>query len=131
MSVHSNRKTENNAPAFSPVAMMTPQEFEAYWQTHRLAILHAENEYQDAVRRYRLSSGADWLLFAVPAVCGIATLECCPLSSELHKWGVAAAVVVVTFVLCVWVKSMLTPGRSPAEIEQAIKQRLKKEKCTG
>lgn len=102
-------------------------EFEEYWKANRARILKEDAEYQQACRRYKMSSGADWLLFAIPIAAGIVFLDYCPIAHELLKWLLGAAVTAVCFVGCVFVKSMITDGKSPESVEQAIKERYKKD----
>ena len=45
---------------------MEKQEFETFWKANRERILMSSDEYIKATSSYKLSSGADWLLFAIP-----------------------------------------------------------------
>lgn len=102
-------------------------EFEKYWMAHRKQLLSANDEYRRVEDSYKIKSGADLLLFGIPAVVGITFLSVCPMASELLKWLLSAVVTVVCFVVCVWVKSVLSGERSLEEIEREIKdEELKK-----
>lgn len=39
------------------------------------------------------------------------------------RWLACAVVVVVTFVLCAWIKSLVSGTKSAAEIEEKVKER--------
>lgn len=102
-------------------------EFELLWLERRKRILAADEEYRMATDGYRMTSGADWLLFGMPVVAAILVLDMSFFSSELLNWVVSAAVAVVMFGGAVFVKSLITGGRSVSEIEADIKKRCREE----
>ncbi len=105
---------------------MTPTEFEEYWQQHKNAILSRNRQYQQAREKYKMNSGADWILFAIPAVSGVITMNNIPGDNELLKWTASALVTFAVFVVCVWVKGMMSGKSSPDEIERHIKEEVKR-----
>lgn len=103
---------------------MTEKEFETYWAQNRATILNGDASYKKAKESYKISSGADWLLYAIPVIAGIVFMDWCPITHELLKWLLSAVVTIVCFALCVWVKSLTSGEASPEEVEKRIKQRL-------
>ena len=97
------------------------EDFEKYWLMHREQLLRANDEYRRVEDSYKIKSGADLLLFGIPVVVGISFMNLCPITSELLKWLLSAVVTVACFVICVWVKSLLSGDRSIDEIEREIK----------
>ena len=85
----------------------------------------SSDEYIKATSSYKLSSGADWLLFAVPIVAAIIFMEQCSIERELLKWFAGAGITIVTFFICVWIKSMISGSRSPEDVEREIKERIR------
>ncbi len=102
------------------------EDFETFWKANRERLLAENKEYQQAKNHYKMSSGADWLLFAIPAIVGILSFDHILLESEVLKWLCCAAITIVSFVVCVWIKSMTIGGRSPEEIEREIKEKRMK-----
>lgn len=105
---------------------MTPTEFENYWQQHKDAILSRNRQYQQAREKYKMNSGADWILFAIPAVSGVITMNNTHVDNKLLKWIISALVTIIVFVACVWVKGMMSGKSSPDEIERHIKEEVKR-----
>lgn len=103
---------------------MTEIEFDTYWTSHKTQILNANADYQKAKSDYGTTGGADLLLYAVPVVTGILAMEYCPLERELLRWLLCAGVVIACFVVCVWVKSLVTDSQPPEAVENKIRQRL-------
>ncbi len=103
---------------------MTEKEFDTYWSAHKTQILNSDNTYQKAKSDYSTTGGADLLLYAVPVVAGILTMEYCTLDRELLRWLLCAGVVIISFVVCVWVKSLITDSQPPEAVEKQIRQRL-------
>ncbi len=101
--------------------------FEMLWLERRKQILAADEEYHKATESYRMTSGADWLLFGMPVVGAIIVLDCSFFNSEFVNWIVAAAVAIVMFIGAVFVKSLITGNRPVSEIEAEIKQRYREE----
>ncbi|MBQ1668521.1 MAG: hypothetical protein II063_11160, partial [Prevotella sp.] len=46
-----------------------------------------------------------------------------PFQRELVNWLIGAFAAIVTFVLCVWIKSIISGNRSLDEVEKEIKAR--------
>lgn len=106
---------------------MTEQEFETYWKQHRNEILSRNSEYIDAKEHFNIHNGADLILFGLPIVAGIVFLNNINISNEILTWILSAFVTILTYALCVWIKSAITGTKSPDEVEQTIKERLKSE----
>jgi len=104
--------------------MMNEKEFETYWQSNRKRLLDNDASYREAKNNYKMTSGADWLLYAIPVVSAIVVMDNCNITNELLKWAVGAAVCILCFVVCVWIKSLNSDGLSPDDIEKRIKKRL-------
>lgn len=102
-------------------------EFELLWLERRKQILAADEEYIRATEGYRMTSGADWLLFGMPVVAAIMVLEMSFFGSEIINWLVAALVAALLFVVAVYVKTLITGGRSVTEIEADAKRRCREE----
>ena len=111
---------------FSTFAAMDDEKFEVLWQKNRKSLLSEDREWQQLQQSYKVSSGADMLLFGIPAVAGIVSFNYVPLSGELLKWLVSAVVTVLCFVLCVFVKSLFSPTLSASEIEKRVKTDYRK-----
>lgn len=105
---------------------MDDEKFEVLWQKNRKSLLNEDREWQQLQQSYKVSSGADMLLFGIPAVAGIVSFSYVPLSGELLKWIVSAVVTVLCFVLCVFVKSLFSPTLSASEIEKRVKTGYRK-----
>lgn len=102
-------------------------EFEMLWLEKRKQILAADEEYKKATESYKMTSGADWLLFGMPVVGAIIVLDGSFFSSEMVNWIVAAIVAIVMFVGAVFIKSLIVGGRPVSEIEADVKQRFREE----
>ena len=76
---------------------MTEKEFEKYWKANRESILQKDEEYQHAKENFKMSSGADMLLFGIPIVAGIVFMNNVHLGNELLNWVASAA---ITSLLC-------------------------------
>ena len=59
----------------------------------------------------------------IPLLGGVVFMDMVPIEHELLRWLACAAVVVVVFVLCVWIKSVTAGAKSSAEVEKRIKDR--------
>ncbi len=106
---------------------MTAQQFDEYWQQHREQLLANDSEYQTAKKNLGMNTGADWLLFGIPAIAGILSFSWFTLHNELLRWLVSAVVTIVCFVLCVWLKSVLTGDRPLDEIEADLRESLRRQ----
>lgn len=101
---------------------MTDKEFETYWKENRMTILDKNDEYRHAKENFKIHSGADLILFGIPIVAGIVSINNVPLQNELLKWVVSAVITIICFALSVWVKSLITGTVSPDEVEQRLKE---------
>ena len=70
-----------------------------------------------------MKSGADWLLFGIPVVAGIVSMQYIPLQHELLRWVASILITIVVFALCVYVKSLTNPHRAIEDIENDVKRR--------
>ena len=102
---------------------MTEEQKEELWLKNKSRLLKESTEYQEALQQFKMKSGADWLLFAIPVVAGIVFMNSVPVKPEWLLWVCTVAVAVVIFAICVFVKSLSIAGRLPTEIERDIKQR--------
>ena len=100
--------------------------FEMLWLEKRKAILMNNEEYRKATEGYKMSSGADWLLFGMPIVAAIIVLDQSFFANEMLNWLLGAGVAAVMFVIAVAVKSFIIGARPVSEIEEEIKLRCKK-----
>lgn len=103
---------------------MNEKEFEKYWHTNKQKLLNEHPAYRKAKDSYKMSSGADWLLYTIPVISGIMFMDYCTISHELLKWIASAAVTIICFVLCVWTKSLFSNNPSLSEIEKQVKKQL-------
>lgn len=87
-----------------------------------MTILEKNDEYRHAKENFKIHSGADLILFGIPVVAGIVSINNVPLQNELLKWIVSAVITIVCFALSVWVKSLITGTVSPDEVEQRLKE---------
>ena len=106
---------------------MTDKEFDTYWKENRMTILDKNDEYRHAKENFKIHSGADLILFGIPVVAGIVSINNVPLQNELLKWIVSAVITIVCFALSVWVKSLITGTVSPDEVEQRLKETKRRE----
>ena len=100
--------------------------FEQYWQENRQRLLRQNREYNETLESYKMHSGADWLLFAIPVVAALLVFDWHPFASELLCWIVSALVAIVCFALCVAVKSYTSHARPLSEIEAEVKEQARK-----
>lgn len=105
---------------------MTEKEFENYWNSNRQQILSNNEEYIRAKEHFKMSSGADWLLFGIPIVAGIVFMNNSLISSEILNWLASACITIICFAICVWIKGIITGSESPDQIEEKIKNKIKK-----
>ncbi|HEY9551561.1 MAG TPA: hypothetical protein VIQ97_04680 [Prevotella sp.] len=101
-------------------------DFEQLWSANKAAILDKNEEYKRIKDSYKLASGADWLLFAIPAVVGITVFNYAFATNELLNWLLSALASVVAFVGCVWIKSLLNGNRTLSEVENEVKDECRK-----
>lgn len=106
---------------------MTEKEFDTYWKEHRDSILSNDADYRRAKENFKMSNGADMLLWGIPIVAGIVFMNNMHFGNELLNWLASALVTIVCFALCVCVRSLATGSGSPDEVEEKIKERIKKE----
>jgi hypothetical protein len=107
---------------------MTEEQFNKWWKDNRHRLLHEDKEYAERENSYKIKSGADLLLFAIPALAGIIFLESGLVKHEMLNWLCAAIVVIVTFLISAFIKSQMIPGDSLYDIEQRIRQQIHDEK---
>lgn len=99
------------------------ERFEALWREQGYRLLREDGEYRQLSESFRLKTGGDFLLFGIPLLVGVVFMDMAPIERELLRWLATAAVVVVAFVLCVWVKSATGGSKSAAEVERRVKER--------
>jgi hypothetical protein len=104
------------------------EQFEQLWSERRMQLLRRDSEYREAAEQFKMTSAADVLLFVIPVIVGIVSIDYLPLQSELLRYFVSAVITVAAFVLCVWAKSLALGGsRSVADIERRVKERCYRE----
>ncbi|MBO4606331.1 MAG: hypothetical protein J5682_00340 [Prevotella sp.] len=103
--------------------MKYPKEFEEYWAANKRRLLQEDEEWRQATEAYQMKSGADWLLFGIPVVAGIVSMQYIPLQYELLRWVASISITIVVFALCVYVKSLTNPHRAIEDIESDVKLR--------
>ncbi|MBO4827074.1 MAG: hypothetical protein J5506_07570 [Prevotella sp.] len=106
---------------------MTEQEFETWWKANRQQLLHQNSEYVERENSYKIRSGADLLIFALPVVAAILFLESGIIRHEMLNWLASAGVAIVTFLVSAFIKSQTLPGDSLYDIEQRIKAEYRKQ----
>jgi len=104
---------------------LTP--FERYWQQNRQRLLQENPDYRAVVDGYKMRTGADWLLFAMPVVAALLVFDWSPFQREMLNWLLSAFVAIVSFALCVAVKSWLSGARPLSEIEAEVKEQARRE----
>ncbi len=97
--------------------------FELKWLENKKRLLNEDDEYKQAVEAYKMKSGADWLLFGIPVVAGIVSMQTIPLRHEILRWAASIGITIVVFVICVIIKSMSNPHRAIEDIEADVKER--------
>ena len=97
--------------------------FENWWMANKQRVLSEDREYSDAIGTYKMTSGADWLLFGIPVVTGILCIEYVPIESEVLRWAVSFLAALLVSVACVYVKSLSNPHRPISDIEADVKKR--------
>lgn len=107
------------------------EDFEQYWYTNKRRILNSDRRYLEAKENFSMSSGADWLLFAIPVVTGIVFMENVEISSEILLWLATAGVVIVCFVLCVFIKSQISDAPDLVSIEETIRKEYEQKFLEG
>ena len=100
---------------------MYSDDFERWWKDNKDDILHNDADYQRVLNSYKIKSGADLLLFAIPVVSGIVSMKYIPVDNELIKWLISAVITILIFLLCVWVKSTTIHGETLSDIEERLK----------
>ena len=89
---------------------------------NRKQLLAESEEYKQTLDGYKMKTGADWILFAIPVVAGIVTFNYIPIANELLRWLATVGVTVLVFAVCVFIKSTTIPGRTLEEIEKDVKK---------
>ena len=100
-----------------------PKEFEEYWAVNKHRLLQEDEEYHKATEAYKMTTGADWLLFGIPVVVGIVSMQYIPIHHEILRWCASIGITILVFTLCVYVKSLTNPHRAIEDIESDIKKR--------
>lgn len=107
--------------------MVRDEDFERWWKDNKNDILREDAEYQRVQNSYKIKSGSDLLLFAIPFVSGIVSMKYIPVDNEIIKWIISAVITIAVFLVCVWIKSTTIPGETLSEIEERLKQRFEEE----
>lgn len=107
--------------------MQPHNDFERFWAVNKRRILEADEEYRRARDAYKMKTGTDWLLFGIPVAGAIVVFDYTPFKNELLNFLSVAALTIVLFVICVWIKSLMNNNRPLSEIEEDIKKKYKEE----
>lgn len=111
------------------MGVVDDNQFERLWLENKHRLLNADREYRDMVDSYKMNSGADWLLFGIPVVAGIASFQAFAFDNELLRWLVSAVITVVAFAISAYVKSLIVGGKPVSDIEERIKKDSYKRYC--
>jgi len=103
---------------------MTEKEFEEYWRVNRNKLLNQNASFKASKDSYKMTTGADWLLYAIPVVAGIVFMDCCSIQHELLRWFACAGITIACFVLCVFIKTLISGDQSMDDIEKQMKKHL-------
>ncbi len=103
--------------------MVKDENFERWWKENKSDILNEDTEYQRVQNSYKIKSGSDLLLFGIPVVSGIVSMQYIPVESEILKWIISAVITIAVFLVCVWIKSTTIPGETLSDIEQRLKNK--------
>ncbi len=98
------------------------KEFEEIWNKKKSEILLKDKEYNETLDSYKMNGSTGILMFVIPVAAGLIFMNKVNIGHEIMKWVAGAVVTMVTFVVCVWIKSMFTGGKSLSEIEKRIKK---------
>ena len=96
------------------------------WREQGYRLLREDEEYRRLADSYKLKTGSDFMLFAIPLLVGVVFMDKAPIERELLRWLACAAVVVVAFVVCAWLKSVVSGSGSAADVERRVKERCYK-----
>lgn len=99
------------------------ERFEELWREHGYRLLREDAEYRQLTDSFKIKTGGDYLLFAIPLLSGVVFMDKAPIEHELLRWLACAVVVVVVFVVCAWIKSAVSGSKSSAEVEKHVKER--------
>jgi hypothetical protein len=81
---------------------------------------------------YKMNTGADRLLFAIPVVAAFVVINIGLFRKELLNWVVGAVTAIVIFVVSVWIKTLMSGNRSLEVVEKEVKEIMwRKYKDTG
>lgn len=98
-----------------------PDNFEQFWLEHSAQLLHNDEEYSKATGKYKMTTGADWLLFAIPVAVGVFLKDYLPIANELLNLLACVAAAFLSFLLCVWVKTVISGVPDLSAIEKRVK----------
>lgn len=104
--------------------IMNEQEFQNYWYANRTKLLNEDAEYIEAKEQVKANGKADWLFYVVAAFAGISFMSKSGIQHELLNWFLSAVITIVCFLLCVFIKSLISNDPSLDDIEKKVRQRL-------
>lgn len=113
-----------NPGDLSPLQPLSAMEeiFIQWWKENRVHLLKENPEYQRVLNDYKLKSGSDWLLFALPIVAGTGSFQYLHFRQEFLNYLVASLIAIVCFFLCAWIKALTNGNPSLADIEERLRQ---------
>ncbi len=99
------------------------ESFEHIWREQGYRLLREDEEYRQLADSYKMKTASDYALFVIPLLIGVAFMDLAPIAHEMLRWVACAAVVVVAFVVCAWVKTAFGGAKSASDVEKRIKER--------
>lgn len=101
--------------------------FEQYWLQNGKRLLKADSEYTRATGGYKMSSGADWLLFAIPVAVGVVLKDYLPVTNEMLNLLICIVITILCFIVCVWLKTLMIGRPNISAIEAKAKQKAREQ----
>ena len=102
-------------------------EFEKYWLENRKQILAADDAYSKAIGKYKITSGADWILWAIPIGVAMGVKDVIPIKNEMLNLLACIAVALLCYVLCVWIKTLMTGIPDLGLLESHVKEKTRQQ----
>lgn len=97
-------------------------EFEQYWLVNKRDILADDSEYKRIMDSIRINSKWEWLIWTIPIAGGILASNYVKFEREILNWLTISVIVIICFVLCAWVQSLMMKAGSVTETEKRVKE---------
>ena len=101
--------------------------FNQWWQENRQRVLNENAEYRALKDSYKMKSGTDFLLYALPFVWAVWLLDWAPFHHEWLNWLAAAGIAVLLFVFATWCNTLRAGNRTLSDIEKEVKEKCRKD----